>query len=334
MAKNYNHLTRGERLRIRQLRTESNSLAFIAQALGRSKSTISEELRRNQYRGSYVPAMADSMARKRRKQPRRQRKIDCPELRADVEAGLARQWSPEQIAGRLRRDFPRSPARRISHEAIYQWLWEDKRAGGTWHRHLRQSNRKRKKRRTGRESRGRIIGRVGIEQRPASVDSRRFMGDWEGDTVVGHRHQGLVATWVERKSRYTCLALMEDKKAKTLNHAILARFKANPSLPMRTTTLDNGREFSDHAVLAEAWGAKIFFARPYHSWERGLNENTNGLLRQYFPKGTNFLQVTTQRLAEVEELLNNRPRKILAYRTPAEVMAAWLSAPPGVRLEP
>lgn len=278
--------------------------------------------------------MANSMARKRRKQPRRQRKINCPEIRAAVEAGLSQQWSPEQIAGRLRREHPHSPQRWISHEAIYQWLWEDKRAGGTGHKHLRQSNRKRKKRRTGRELRGRIIGRVGIEERPAAVDTRRFMGDGEGDTVVGSHHQGLVATWAERKSRYTGLAPLADKRAQTLNAAILARFEAEPRLPMRTTTLDNGREFAGHAELAKAWNAKIFFARPYHSWERGLNENTNGLLRQYFPKSTNFLEVTPKRLAEVEALLNNRPRRILNYRTPAEVMASHWLGPPGVRLRP
>jgi len=334
MAKDYTHLTRGERLRIQQLRGEKRSVSFIAAALGRAKSTIAEEVRRNRYRGAYVPLMADSMARKRRKQPRRQRKIDCPDIRAAVEAGLHRQWSPEQIAGRLRREHPRSPERWISHEAIYQWLWDDKRAGGTWHKHLRQSNRKRRKRRTGREWRGRIVGRVGIETRPASVDTRRFLGDWEGDTVVGSRSRGLVATWAERKSRYTCLAPLADKRAETLNAAIQARFHAEPRLPMRTTTLDNGREFAAHAELAKAWNARIFFARPYHSWERGLNENTNGLLRQYFPKSTNFLTVTPERLAEVEALLNNRPRRILNYRTPAEVMASHLLRPPGVRLGP
>jgi IS30 family transposase len=335
MAKDYTHLTRGERVRIRALRTEHKSLGFIANALGRAKSTICEELRRNQYRGSlYVPLMADSMARKRRKQPRRERKMACPSIRTVVEEGLGQQWSPEQIAGRLRKRHPRSPQRWISHEAIYQWIWRDRRAGGSWYKHLRQSNRKLKKRRTGREMRGRIEGRIGIEARPASVDSRRFIGDWEGDTVVGSGRQAFVATWTERKTRYTCLAPLVDKRVETLNAAILARFAAEPHLPMRTTTLDNGREFFGHAKLAKAWRAKIYFARPYHSWERGLNENTNGLLRQYFPKRTMAQKIPPERIAQVEKLLNNRPRKTLNYRTPAEVMASHLLRPPGVRLRP
>ena len=219
----------------------------------------------------------------------------------------------------MRLDYPGSCLLRISHECIYQWIWEDKVRGGLWYKELRHG-RKPRRRRRGRGVRTLIRNRVGIEVRPRSVDVRHFIGDWEGDTVWGGMGKGLFASWLERKTGFCCLAPMPAKSAALLNRSIIERFERNPEFPIRTVTLDNGSEFAAHEKLAEAWNAKIFFAHPYSAWERGANENANGLLRQYFPKGMDLRHVTRKRIAEVENLLNNRPRKRLRYPTPAEIM--------------
>lgn len=257
-------------------------------------------------------------------------KMSCPAIRKYVENGLKKQWSPEQISGRMKVDYPGVGAPRISYETIYVWIWREKREGGLWRKQLRHGSKPRRKR-SGRGERVKMRGRVGIEERPLSVDLRHFVGDWEGDTVLGGIGKGLLASWAERKTGYYCLAPMKDKSAASLNRAILERFSRSPELPIRTVTLDNGTEFAEHAKLSEAWKAKVFFAHPYSSWERGVNENTNGLLRQYFPKGMNLRQIGKERIAEVENLLNNRPRKRLAYRTPAEEMARLTRRSRGVR---
>jgi IS30 family transposase len=171
----------------------------------------------------------------------------------------------------------------------------------------------------------RMKGRVSIDQRPKSVDTRRFVGDWEGDTFVGKYGLGRIASWVKRKTRYICLAALGGNKAQDLNKAILKRFEESNELPVRTVTLDNGHEFFAHLELCSAWDCQTYFAHPHHPWERGLNENSNGLLRQFFPKRRDFRKVTRKELAEVERLLNTRPRKCLQYRTPEEVMAKLLA---------
>jgi IS30 family transposase len=333
MAKTYTHLTLGERERIKQLCVEKHSIGFIATALSRSKSTISLELERNRHRGWYDPERANAKASARRRIPRRREKMLTDDIAAFVKDSLRKEWSPEQISGRMRQQHRTSEAMCISHQSIYRWINRDRRNGGEWYRHLRLDNRKRKM------ARGcnfnpavRIAKRVMIDKRPISVQRRRFTGAWEGDTVQGRQGRGRLATLVERKTRYTVLALVESKHAEKLNAAVIERFARSPWLPIRTLTVDNGLEFAAHWELAKTLGGAIYFAHPYQSWQRGLNENTNGLLRQYFPKGCDFLVVTAEKIAEVEELLNNRPRKILGYRTPAEVMAHRLRRTSGVRL--
>lgn len=329
MAKSYTHLTLGERRRIRELLLENRSLGFIAAALSRAKSTISRELCNNSTDNRYSPQKADAKARARRNKPRRPAKMLVqPQTAFIVKDGLKRQWSPEQIAGRMRRDG----SLHISHQSIYRWLWQDKQSGGTWYRYLRLDNRKRKKQRGTRGPGARIANRAMIDDRPASVSSRRYLGDWEADTIQGKLGSGRLATLVERKSRYTVMAFVRSKHAEAFNKAILERVETSDWLPFRTITVDNGLEFAGHAELSPALNCSIYFAHPYRSWERGLNENTNGLIRQYFPKGIDLLSVTQEKVAEVEKLLNNRPRKILEYRTPAEVMTTLLRRRKGVRL--
>lgn len=331
MARSYTQLTLGERKRIKELRLENRSIGFIARALSRAKSTISRELHTNGSDKGYNPRKADVKARIRRSKPRRPAiMVVRPDIASLVKDGLRLQWSPEQIAGRMRQS--RRTGLRISHQSIYRWLWQDKRDGGTWYRHLRLDNRKRKKQRGGRGPGARIANRTMIDRRPVSVISRRYLGDWEADTIQGKHGSGRLATLVERKSRYTVMAYMGSKHSEVFNTAVLERIRMNDDLPFRTITVDNGLEFAGHAELSTALNCSVYFAHPYHSWERGLNENTNGLIRQYFPKGTEMRSIPMEMVAQVENLLNNRPRKTLGYRTPAEVMETLLRRRRGVRL--
>ena len=325
MAKMYVHLTAGERERIRALRVQKKSYAFISKALSRSKSTIWEEIHNHLHHGAYEPDRADTRARVVRKKPRRQSKMMLPKVANAVKDGLRKGWSPEQISGRMRLDYPRSEIMRISRQSIYAWLHKDKKAGGKWYLQLRRKTRKYRKLdlRSGR----RLYhdNRKSIDERPQTVAERRFYGDWEADSVDGKLKGGHLLSFVERKSSYTVITKMARKDAESFNAAAISRFQESKWLPLRTLTVDNGSEFTRHAELSSALAVPIFFAHPLCAWQRGLNENTNGLLRQYFPKGkTDFALVSDDRIAEVEALLNNRPRKKLGYRTPAEVMDKFL----------
>ena len=319
MARRYVHLTRGERERIRLLRLDRWSLSAIAAAICRSKSTIHREVKQHLHHNGYEPERADGRARKVRHMPRRPHKMMVPKIAAYVKEGLAKDWSPEQIAGRIRLDHPHSPIMRISRQCIYDWLARDKKAGGVWYKRLRMGKRRRK--RTKGERRVNIAGRKSIELRPVSVESRRRFGDWEADTVEGRLNSGRLATLVERKSLYTVIARMDTRHARCFNAALLSRLDRERWLPLRTITADNGAEFARHGELTEALGVAVYFAQPHRSWQRGTNENTNGLIRQYLPKKTDFRLVSEERVALVERTLNTRPRKKLGYRTPAEVMA-------------
>ena len=237
-----------------------------------------------------------------------------------MQSGLKQHWSPEQIAGRMAKDHPGKTEMRVCHETIYDWIRRDKQQGGNWKTFLRQSNRKRRKRYGTGEKRGQIKGRVDIDERPKVVDSKCRLGDWEGDTVEGAKGSGYLTTMVDRKSQYLVLGYSSTKKASAIRKVISRSFRRHDVLPCETITLDNGKEFAAHKRLSESLGGDVYFAKPYHSWERGLNENTNGLLRQHFPKGSDFSKVSMYRLRKVEAELNNRPRKTLGYRTPNEVM--------------
>jgi len=307
----YTQLTREQRYQIYALIKAAHNQSQIAVIIGCHKSTISRELRRNCGEHSYYPNQAHQRAR------RRQRNSHGPRIPAEtwrqIELLLRQQWSPEQINGRLRLEQQRS----VSHERIYHYIYADKRRGGSLHRHLR-SQKMQRKRYGGYIRRGQIPNRIGIEQRPAIVASKRRFGDWEGDTIIGARHQGGILSLVERKSKLTRLHKLESKAAtevKDTGIALLAPLVDR----VHTITVDNGKEFVLHQQITAALQAPIYFTHPYAAWERGLNENTNGLIRQYFPKKYDFARITNADVQRVAELLNNRPRKTLGYRTPNEV---------------
>lgn len=315
----YKHLTAEERYQIDELQRENFSLEFIACELNRSLSTIYRELKRNKGERGWRSGQAQQKAKARLslRGANNARRISAESWEYAKQHLEEEQWSPEQIAGRLKLEG-KDP---ISHETIYRRVLEDKKAGGDLYTNLRCKKKRKKRYGSNRKKREIIPNRVDIEERPAVVDSRGRVGDWEGDTVIGSHTGGgaVIATIVERKSRFTCLAKAKNKTTVSVTVSINNRMKPLAEL-VSTLTLDNGPEFVQHAVLTEELGVKVYFAKPYHSWERGLNENTNGLLRQYYPKGIGFDAITEEELKYVENKLNNRPRKCLGYKTPYEVL--------------
>ena len=307
----YRQLAREQRYQIYALMKAGQNQSQIAVVVGCHKSTISRELRRNCGQKGYRPYQADELAFDRQCDAYRSR--IAPQTWQQVELRLRQEWSPEQIAGRLK--LEQQPT--VSHECIYLYVYADKRRGGTLHRHLR-SQKKQRKRYGGYIRRGQIPNRTSIDQRPKIVASKGRFGDWEADTIVGARHKGGILSVVERKSKLTRLRKLATKGAAEMkdNAIVLLAPLANR---VHTITVDNGKEFCEHELIATGLQARIYFAHPYSSWERGLNENTNGLVRQYFPKKYEFAKITDQDLQQVEDLLNNRPRKTLGYRTPNEV---------------
>jgi len=233
---------------------------------------------------------------------------------ADIAALVRRDWSPEQISGRMRREHRLF----ISPEWIYQFVYADKAAGGDLWTHLRCRCKRRKRYASGRERRGRIPGRFGIEKRPAGVGSRRRIGHWEGDTIIGKGHRGGAVTLVERKSRLLRMGKVSEKSAKQTQHAIQRRLRPVVER-VRTLTFDNGKEFSSHQAITRGLEAAVFFADAYASWQRGTNENTTGLIRQYLPKDRDLSTLIGAEIRKIEERINHRPRKCLGYRTPHEV---------------
>ena len=309
----YKHLTREERYQIHALRRQNISPAVIAVELRRSRSTITRELKRNAGAQGYKPAKADARARSRQSTRRNARQFDTQQW-AQVHRYLRLQLSPEQVSGRLKLEG----ALAISHECIYLHIYDDKRKGGDLICHLRCQKLRRKRYGSGQERRGTLKNRVCIDLRPAIVEQRSRIGDWEGDTIVGKGHQGVLVTLVERKSRYTLARQLDSRHSAGVTQAVIALLRPYKSA-CQTITFDNGKEFAEHAFIADSLGADVYFAHPYHSWERGLNENTNGLLRQYFPKATNLRKVTQHEVDEAVYRLNHRPRKCMNYRTPHEV---------------
>lgn len=309
-----NHLTFPEREILYRLLKERRPKAEIARVMGRSRSTIYREIERNTGGCGYRPKQAQRKAEERRLRCRRRRKMDHLKLKAKVTRLLKKAWSPDQIAGRLRRDFPRHAEMRLSHQTIYTWIAQEA-------PELRPLLRRGGRRRSRPETRGRLIGCVGIEGRPKVVDGRSRFGDWEGDTVVSPGRRSGLVTMVDRKSGYTRIRKTSNLKSATTRHAACRSLQDLPDSLRRTMTLDNGKEFAEHEQLAESLELDIYFAKPYASWQRGTNEHTNGLLRQFFPKGTDFAQVSHYAVARAEKLLNERPRKRLDYRTPQEVLA-------------
>lgn len=319
----YTQLTREERYVIAHLKVFKLSLREIARRLNRHHSTISRELKRNgpDYPGGvYWYDVSHPRALERRTRARHHRRRNNRALYDYVAQRLRARWSPECIAGRLALDYPREPAMRVSAETIYRWVFRDAQAGGELYRCLCLAHKRRRKQRRYGSLRGLIPGRVSIAERPAVVEARKRFGDWEGDTVYGRRTRICLLTQVERKSRYLLAAKILDRRAQSVAACKIAQFSALPKHWRRTLTLDNGKEFAAFQQVEQATGLRVFFADPYCAWQRGANENTNGLLRRYFPKGTDFSQVADDALAFVVHALNNRPRKCLGYRTPFEIV--------------
>ena len=304
---NYKHLSQIERYQIYSLIKANQSITQIAAQLGRHKSTISRELSRNEGLRGYRPKQACELALARSQGSRNAQQVDTWVKReADVLLGL--QWSPEQIAGKLP----------VSHETLYLHVYADKAKGGKLWKNLRCQKQKRKRYAGGHDRRGQIPNRRPLNERPAHVEDRKQVGHWEGDTVIGANHKQAIVTLVERKSGYAVIAKVENKTADLVSAAIVNRLKQFGS-KVKTLTFDNGKEFCSHAKIDEALGSTSFFARPFASWERGSNENFNGLLRQYVPKKRSMESITDEEIRMIENRLNNRPRKRLGFRTPSEV---------------
>ena len=314
---NYTHLTQSERYQIGILNKAGHDQSEIARVMNRHASTISRELRRNRGQRSYRPKQAHEFSRARLQACENGPRIS-EQTWAFVDERLSELWSPEQICGRLKeRGLPS-----VSHEAIYQRIYADKRNGGTLHRTLR-CQKTRKKRYGGRERRGTIPNQVSIEQRPAIVNSRKRFGDWEGDLVIGAGWQQALVTLNERKSRYCLIAHVPFKTAQAVSDTMISVLRPFAAC-VHTLTTDNGKEFAQHERIAKKLDADFFFAHPYASWERGANENMNGLIRQFFPKKMRFNSITPKDIAFAMHRLNHRPRKCLGFKTPHEVFMKHL----------
>jgi IS30 family transposase len=301
--------------------------AEIAERINKSQSTVSRELQRNRSPdGWYRPVAAHRRAHKRRREANgsRGRKMDHRDLSRNVFKGLSWCWSPEQISGRIRIEYDDMPSMWISHEMIYTWIWQNKRQGGSWHLKLRQGHKKHKRRARGKaDGRKTIPNRTWIDERPEEANDRSRFGDWEGDTILGRGRKHAVASLTERRSQYLVLGKMNERNWRTFNAVAQRSFKRHDrvgQIPRQTLTVDNGREFWGHEDLAERLDVDVFFARTYQPWQRGLNEQVNGLIRQFMPKSTDLKTITVKELKRIENKLNNRPRKKLGYLTPLEVL--------------
>lgn len=326
----YKQLTSEQRYQISGLKKAGLKQSQIADEVGVDKSTISRELKRNKGQRGWRPKQAQELCDERRR--------DCANAKRftqddwdGVEVLIRQDLSPDQAAERLALEG----GLRISHETIYQHIYADKRGGGELWQHLRCQKPRRKRYASGQERRGTIRNRVGIDQRPEIVDQKTRIGDWEGDTVIGKSHRGALVTLAERKSRYVLAAPVPSKHAGGVTVAMTKLLRPHKR-KCHTVTLDNGKEFAEHEKIAAALKVDIYFANPYCSWERGLNENSNGLLRQYFPKGMELTGVTQEQVQWAVNRLNHRPRKVLGYRTPFEVFfgttVRYTKSPLGVAL--
>jgi IS30 family transposase len=315
----YTQLSLSERISLYHFRyTEQLSLSEIAFRMERSKSTISRELKRNRLdKTLYLPDIAHHQMKARRQQSKQRFMSISTILIEQVKQRLQQYHSPEQLCGRLKREG----LAELSHETLYQMIYANHQGLGAYQRYLRQGHKQRQRRKGIQPKRGTIPGRVGIEHRPAIADLKCEIGHWESDTVIGANHAGVIVTHVDKASKFLLAGLAKNKTVQQINQVTLRLFEPIAKTFRHTMTFDNGKEFSGHQRLAEALGLRCFFANPYHSWERGLNEHTNGLLRQFFPKGTNFKIVKPQTLLWAVDLINHRPRKSLDYRTPHEVLS-------------
>ena len=310
----YRQLSPEERYMLAALRRQGFNQSEIARLLGRHRSTVSREVRRNSTRadGRYRAFTAQERANGRGSRSRRNQRFTAQDF-ALVEELLRRQWSPEQVAGRLARLGQLS----ISHETIYRHVWRDKREGGALHTHLRGARKRRRKRYGAYDSRGRLAGKRPISERPPEVEARERVGHWEIDTVAGAGSKDCVLTLVERKTGLVLIGKLRDRTAESLSRRVVGLMRRHGGR-FETVTADNGTEFHAYEKIERLAGVTFYFARPYHSWERGSNENANGLLRQYLPKGESMAGLSQYQCSAIARRLNARPRKRLGFRTPLE----------------
>lgn len=328
--RHYTQLTMEQRYQISGLKKAGFNQSGIALDLNVHKTTISRELRRNKGQRGWRPGQAQKKATNRRQNCVGASKFR-PESWQEVDKLIRQNFSPAQISGRMALEN----TLRISHETIYRHIYDDKRAQGDLWRHLRCQKSCRKRYGSGQERRGTIKNRVSIDERPEIVAKRERIGDWEGDTVIGKGQKGALVTLTERVSRYTLASMLPSKHAEGVSARITSLLGPHKG-KRHTMTFDNGKEFAGHESIAERLKMSVYFAHPYHSWERGLNENTNGLLRQYFPKGSSFEKVTEAQVQAAVDSLNHRPRKIMGFKTPFEVFFGktmrYTASPLGVAL--
>lgn len=314
------HLTVEQRYTISVMKQNGYKQIEIAKAIKKDKSVVSRELKRNSDKrsGNYNNDLAQRKYEQRqRNKPKHIRFTD--DVRQCVDELLNKDFSPEQIAGRTKLEGKHC----VSPERIYQYIWKDKKDGGKLYTHLRHNGRKYRKRGNAKDTRGIIKNRVGIEQRPSIVDEKKRLGDLEIDTMIGRNHKGVLLTINDRVSSEVRIEKLNGKNAEELAKKTV-EISSSYTNVLHTITGDNGKEFAGHKIISEGLNVNFYFARPYHSWERGANENTNGLIRQYFPKGSSFENISDEDVKRVQDILNNRPRKKLNFLTPCEFSALHL----------
>ena len=327
--KKNSRLTHKERVQIQTLLNENKSKAYIAKTLNRARSTISREVNKwvQEKEDSYDADLAQWLAKDDYLNKRNLDKISTYSLlKFFVYKGLLSNWTPEQISGRLKELYPNDSIMSISHEAIYRHIYSRPQASLN-KKLIKLLVRKKTRRRPAKKRRGtgsKIINQVSIDSRPKHIELRQEIGHWEGDLVIGKNHKSAIGTIVERKSRYTIIIKLKSKKADEVAKMFSKKLNQLNPLFKKTMTYDNGIEMARHEKITEKTGMKIYFAHPYSSWERGTNENTNGLIRRYLPKGTDFNQINKKQLIIIQEKLNNRPRKIIGFKTPKEIMNSEL----------
>ena len=323
MGKKYKRLSFEERVKIQTLLEEDRNKSYIARKLNRNRSTIKRELDKwvRQPNDKYDAALAHFDAVSDNNTKRKDRKINqYPKLKIYVFRALLKGWSPEQIANRIKLDYPNDNIMKISYEAIYQYIYEHPQGKLNIKliKLLVRHKARRKKIIKG-TKRSKIKDAVSIDNRPLVINQRIRIGDFEGDLIIGKGQKSAIATLVDRKSRYTLIVKVKNRKSNTVVYALSNAILKLPVEKRKSMTYDNGTEMAEHKLFTKLTGMKVYFAHPYSSWERGTNENTNGLIRRYFPKKTDFNYITQQQLNEVQYLLNNKPRKVLGYKTPKQV---------------
>ena len=327
--KNHRRLTLKEMVQIETLLQQNKTKAYIVKIINRSRSTVSREVNKlgSNPKVDYDAYLAHWSAKEVYLNKRNFDKIStCKKLRIYVFRGLLLNWTPEQIAGRIKQDYLNDPIMSISHESIYRYIYTHPQA--SLNKKLikllvRKKTRRRpakKRRRTG----SKIINQVSIDNRPKHIELREETGHWEGDLMIGKNHKSAIGTIVERKSRYTIIIKLKSKKANEVAKMFSKKLNLLQNIFKKSMTYDNGIEMARHERITKKTDMKIYFAHPYSSWQRGTNENTNGLIRRYLPKGTDFNKIDERSLRIIQEKLNNRPRKIIGFKTPQEMMDSEL----------